>query len=57
MNFENLVSWVAGIAIGFSLVGALPQLQTWIWKAQAHVVREARTSTWGSPRFFPEQRE
>lgn len=53
MNLDKLFSWIAGIVIAFAVVGKLDVLQMWIWRAQARVVYESRTSTWGSPRFFP----
>ncbi len=34
-------------------IGQLGPLQHWIWKAQAKLIYESRTSAWGSPRFFP----
>jgi hypothetical protein len=56
MNLNNLFAWIAGIVFSFALIGKLDVLQLWIWKAQAKVVYESRTSTWGSPRFFPEKK-
>lgn len=53
MNLDKLFSWIAGIVIAFAVVGKLDVLQEWVWRAQAQVVYESRTSTWGSPRFFP----
>ena len=52
MNFDKLFAWVVGVVIAFASVGKLEMLQSWIWKAQAKVIYESRTSTWGSPRFF-----
>ena len=54
MNLDKLFTWIAGVVIAFALSGKLNVLQTWIWRAQAKVIYESRTSTWGSPRFFPE---
>lgn len=54
MNLEKLFSWIAGIVIAFAVMGKIDVLQAWIWKAQAKLVYESRTSTWGSPRFFPQ---
>lgn len=56
MNFDKPLTWIVGIVVAASLSGQLPKLQILIWKAQAQVIRESRTSTWGSPRFFPEQK-
>lgn len=55
MNFDNLYAWVIGVVLAFSAIGQLDALQSWIWKAQARVLYESRTSTWGSPRFFPNE--
>jgi hypothetical protein len=52
MNFDNLYKWAAGIVIAASLAGHLSDLQVWIWTAQAKLIHDSRTSTWGSPRFF-----
>jgi len=57
MNLDKLFTWITGIVIAFAATGQLDLLQSWIWKAQAKVIYESRTSTWGSPRFFrPEKR-
>ena len=52
MNLDKLVTWITGVVLMFAACGQLDTLQLWIWKAQAKVVYESRTSTWGSPRFF-----
>ncbi len=51
MNLDKLFSWVIGIVVLSASVGKLNILQAWIWKAQAQVIYESRTSSWGSPRF------
>lgn len=56
MNFDKVLTWIAGIVLAATATGQLPKLQLMIWKAQAKVIRESRTSTWGSPRFWPNQR-
>jgi hypothetical protein len=53
MSFDKLYAWAIGVVLAFSAIGQLDALQSWIWKAQARVLYESRTSTWGSPRFFP----
>jgi len=52
MNLDKLFSWIAGIVIAFAAVGQLDALQSWVWRVQAKVLYESRSSTWGSPRFF-----
>lgn len=52
MNLDKLFAWVIGVVVAFACAGKLDTLQAWIWRAQAKVIYESRTSTWGSPRFF-----
>lgn len=54
MNLNKITLWIMGIVISAAAIGQLDQLQSWIWKAQAKIIYESRTSTWGSPRFFPQ---
>jgi hypothetical protein len=56
MNLDKLFAWIIGVVIAFAATGQLDVLQTWVWRAQAKVIYESRTSTWGSPRFFPPQK-
>lgn len=53
MNLDKLFTWITGVVIAFAVTGNLDVLQKWIWRAQAKVIYESRTSTWGTPRFFP----
>ena len=55
MNLEKLFTCIIGVVIAFSAAGQLDVLQAWVWRAQAKVNYESRTSTWGSPRFFKEK--
>lgn len=55
MNLDKLFAWVMGVVLVFAATGRLDVLQNWIWRAQAKVIYESRTSTWGSPRFFKEK--
>lgn len=52
MNLDKLFAWVVAVVIAFAATGQLETLQTWVWHAQAKIIHESRTSTWGSPRFF-----
>ncbi len=52
MNLDKLFAWVISVVIGFAATGNLDVLQRWIWRAQAKVIYESRSSQWGSPRFF-----
>lgn len=57
MNLDKLFSWIAGIVIASAAVGHLDDLQNWVWRAQAKVIHESRSSQWGSPRFFPANKD
>ncbi len=56
MNLDKLLATVVSVVLVFAASGRLDILQNWIWRAQAKVVYESRTSTWGSPRFFPNRK-
>lgn len=55
MNLDKLITISAGVIIAFSVTMNLDKIQTLIWRAQARLIYESRTETWGSPRFFPRQ--
>ncbi len=55
MNFDKFFVWATAIVLGFAAVGKIDVLQHWIWKEQAKLIMESRTSNWGSPRFFPDR--
>ena len=52
MKFDNLIKWATGVVLVAALTGHLGDLQLWVWKAQAKLLYESRTSTWGSPHFL-----
>lgn len=52
MNLDKLFAWIVGVVIAFASTDQLDVLQSWIWRAQARVLYESRTATWGSPRLF-----
>lgn len=54
MNLDKLFAWVVGVVMMFAVTGKLDVLQAWIWRAQAKLIYESRSSAWGSPRFFPQ---
>lgn len=54
MNFDRLFAWIVPIVVAAAISGNINSLQRWIWTAQAKTITASRTSTWGSPRFFPE---
>lgn len=55
MNLNKLITISVAAVIALSVTMNLNQLQTWIWRAQAKLIYESRTETWGSPRFFPDR--
>jgi hypothetical protein len=55
MNLDKMFVWITALVIAFAAAGKLDLLQNWIWHAQAKVVYESRTSTWGSPGFLRRQ--
>lgn len=54
MNLDKLFAWIVGVVIAFAATGQLNILQAWVWRAQAMVIYESRSSNWGSPHFFYE---
>ena len=52
MNLDKLFGWIIGVVIAFAATGKLDVLQAWVWRNQAKVIYQSRTSTWGSPRFL-----
>lgn len=53
---KKMMPKVGGVVLMAAATGNIDKLQMWVWKAQANVVRESRTSNWGSPRFFQNRR-
>ena len=52
MNLDSLMTWVTGAVIATALTGHIKDLEIWVWRAEAKLLYESRTSTWGSPHFF-----
>ncbi len=52
MNLDKMFVWITAVVIALAAAGRLDVLQNWIWRAQAKVIPESRTSTWRSPRFL-----
>jgi hypothetical protein len=53
MNQNILITWTFGIVLAASINGHLGDLQQWVWKNQANLLRQSRASTWGSRRIWP----
>lgn len=47
MNFDRLYKWATSVVLAAAVTGHLGDLQLWVWKAQAKLLYESRTSTWG----------
>lgn len=52
MNLTNLIIWIASIITTLAGVHNIDTIQRGILKAQARLVYESRTETWGSPRIL-----
>ena len=52
MNFTNLILWSAGIITAFAGFQNMNTIQRCILKAQAKLVYESRTETWGTHNVF-----
>ncbi|OYZ21032.1 MAG: hypothetical protein B7Y39_10130 [Bdellovibrio sp. 28-41-41] len=55
MNLDKLITISVAVIIAMSVTMNLNEIQTWIWRAQAKLIYESRTESWGSPRFFPRE--
>jgi hypothetical protein len=52
MNLSNLIFWSATFIIGLTGVYNIEGIQRAVWRAQARLLYESRTETWGSPQFL-----
>ncbi|NUN06797.1 MAG: hypothetical protein HUU57_13670 [Bdellovibrio sp.] len=52
MNLTSLIFWSLTLVTGLAATYNIEVIQMAILKAQAEIVYESRTATWGSPRFF-----
>ena len=52
MNLTNLILWSATIIAGLTGAFKIEAIQMAVWKAQAKIIYESRTETWGSPDFL-----
>lgn len=52
MNLDKLMASVVAVILVFAGTGNLQVFHKLVWKAQAKIIYESRSSTWGSPRFF-----
>lgn len=52
MNLDKLTSFAVSVVLAATLAGNLDRLQRLVMVAQAKLLYESRTSTWGSPYFF-----
>ena len=54
MNLDKLGQFAVGVVIAAAIAGNLDNLNRWVYVATAKLLYESRTSTWGSPIFWPE---
>lgn len=52
MNFTNLIVWAFGMVALLAARGHLDDIHKGILKAQAKLIYESRTTTWGTPKFL-----
>lgn len=52
MNLTSLIAWSVGVIISLAGVHHIDDIHRGILKAQAKLIYESRTETWGSPKFF-----
>lgn len=52
MSLGNLIFWSASVITALAGVHNIDSIQRAIWKAQARIIYESRTETWGSPKFL-----
>lgn len=52
MNLSNLIFWSAGMISTWAGIYHIDDIHHVILKAQAKIIYESRTETWGSPKFL-----
>lgn len=52
MNLTELIKWSVGVILGLTAVYSIDDVHHSILKAQAKLLYESRTATWGSPQFL-----
>ncbi|AHI06564.1 hypothetical protein BDW_10320 [Bdellovibrio bacteriovorus W] len=52
MNLSNLIFWSAAMISAWAGVYHIDDIHSVILKAQAKIIYESRTETWGSPKFL-----
>lgn len=53
MYLDKLFAWDIAVVLVYAAARNLHELQVWVLSAQATLIYESRTESWGSPRFFP----
>ena len=56
MGFDKIGQLAVTVVIAAAIAGHLDSLNRWVQVATAKLVWESRTSTWGSPIFWPEHK-
>ncbi len=54
MSLEKIGQFAAAIVVAAAIAGNLDRLNHWVMISTARLLYESRTSTWGSPIFWPE---
>jgi len=50
---DKVIALSLAVVLGAAATGNLGRLQSLVWRHEAQLLYESRTSNWGSPRFFP----
>lgn len=57
MNLGKLTDFAIGVVMFAAVLGNLDRLQIWVIKAQAQLLYESRTETWGNPYSFKDRKK
>ncbi len=53
MNLGKLTDFAITVVFAVAVAGYLPGFNRWVYLQTAKLLYTSRTSSWGSPRFFP----
>mgnify|MGYP001595368708 FL=1 len=56
MRLDRIFEFALSVVIAAYLAGTLPEFNSWVLIQTAKLLSESRSSDWGSPHFWPEQK-
>jgi len=56
MNFDKLFAIVTTIAVACAATGSTNKLRNLIWNGSLQILRESRSSNWGSPQLLRQKK-